>query len=106
MRERLIVVAASVLAAGWALACSRPNPAYQAGGVDGGGIGGSTGTGGGGGSGGGDGGGGTGGTCTDGAVRSCFTGPGNQNVGVCRGGSQTCISGNWSTCTGQVVASG
>jgi hypothetical protein len=37
-------------------------------------------------------------------TRSCYTGPaGTENVGPCRGGSQTCSVGAWSACTGQVT---
>jgi hypothetical protein len=42
--------------------------------------------------------------CINGQTRSCYTGPnGTQNVGACHGGTQTCLSGNWALCTGQVV---
>jgi hypothetical protein len=44
-------------------------------------------------------------SCTNGATRSCYTGPaGTAGVGACRAGTQTCVGGKWSaTCTGQVV---
>jgi Putative metal-binding motif len=41
--------------------------------------------------------------CLNGQTRACYTGPSNtQNVGVCRGGTQTCVGGNWAACTGEV----
>jgi hypothetical protein len=37
-------------------------------------------------------------------ARSCYTGKtGTKGVGVCKGGSQTCKAGVWSTCSGQVT---
>jgi hypothetical protein len=42
--------------------------------------------------------------CLNGQTRSCYTGAANtQNVGLCKGGTQTCSSGNWGTCIGQVL---
>ncbi|MFZ5470994.1 MAG: putative metal-binding motif-containing protein [Myxococcota bacterium] len=42
--------------------------------------------------------------CTDGQTQPCYSGPsGTQNVGVCRGGTRTCVSGSWSICVGEVV---
>ncbi|MCB9599625.1 MAG: hypothetical protein H6720_04635 [Sandaracinus sp.] len=37
--------------------------------------------------------------CTNGATRAC---PGGTDVGTCVAGSQTCGSGNWGSCVGQV----
>jgi hypothetical protein len=32
----------------------------------------------------------------------CYTGPvGSNDVGICRGGIQTCVGGEWGTCTGE-----
>ncbi len=43
----------------------------------------------------------------EGLSRACYTGPaGTENVGVCSGGSQSCTSGVWGTCSGQVLPSG
>ncbi len=37
-------------------------------------------------------------------VQSCYTGPaGTDGVGPCQQGSQTCISGGWGTCVGEVL---
>jgi Notch-like protein len=42
--------------------------------------------------------------CVNGATQSCFTGPASaRNVGVCSDGTQLCVSGQWSSCTGAVV---
>ena len=36
--------------------------------------------------------------------RSCYTGaPGTSGVGLCKVGTQACISGGWGTCSGQVT---
>jgi hypothetical protein len=44
--------------------------------------------------------------CLDGQTRACYTGPaGTVGVGACHGGSQTCVSGNWAACGGQVLPS-
>tara|TARA_B100000609_G_scaffold196617_1_gene192318 strand:- start:644 stop:2293 length:1650 start_codon:yes stop_codon:yes gene_type:complete len=44
--------------------------------------------------------------CTDGQQRSCYTGPaGTQGQGACRAGTQTCTSGQWGVCTGEVKPS-
>ena len=40
----------------------------------------------------------------EGLTQACYTGPtGTQNIGVCKGGTQTCTTGVWSGCTGQVI---
>src|SRR6185369_12919342 len=38
-------------------------------------------------------------------TRACYSGPaGTQNVGLCRGGTNSCASGSWtSACAGEVV---
>jgi hypothetical protein len=37
-------------------------------------------------------------------TRSCYTGPGGTlGVGTCRGGTQTCSSGTWGACVGEVL---
>ncbi|MBW2458131.1 MAG: hypothetical protein JRI68_26745 [Deltaproteobacteria bacterium] len=43
--------------------------------------------------------------CVDGATQACYEGPsGTENVGVCLGGQQTCINGEWPLdCPGQVL---
>lgn len=48
--------------------------------------------------------------CTPGTTRACYTGPaGTQGVGICRAGSQTCVSGSggvgsaWGSCSGQTL---
>ena len=42
--------------------------------------------------------------CVNGQTQGCYTGPaGTQGVGICKSGTQTCSSGNWGTCNGQVV---
>lgn len=42
--------------------------------------------------------------CVNGAMQGCYTGPpGTQNVGPCQGGTQTCASGQWGSCVGQVI---
>jgi hypothetical protein len=46
------------------------------------------------------------GQCVNGATRSCYTGPaGTAGVGVCSAGTQTCTSGVWGPCAGQVLPS-
>lgn len=45
-------------------------------------------------------------TCTPGSTQACYEGaPGTQNVGVCKGGTQTCDpSGtSWGPCVGQII---
>jgi hypothetical protein len=43
-------------------------------------------------------------TCTNGATQPCYTGPmGTAEIGVCSGGTQTCVGGQWSDCAGQVL---
>lgn len=38
--------------------------------------------------------------------RKCYSGAkGTENVGVCKGGTQTCTAGKWSACAGEVVPS-
>ena len=40
---------------------------------------------------------------TDSITRSCYTGPSDtQDVGECKGGTQTCTSGNWGGCIDEV----
>jgi hypothetical protein len=43
------------------------------------------------------------GGCTDGMTRDCYDGPaGTEDVGICHGGTQTCVGGMWSTgCPGE-----
>jgi hypothetical protein len=42
--------------------------------------------------------------CTNGQMRSCYTGPaGTENVGSCKDGMQVCSGGMWGTCTGEVL---
>jgi hypothetical protein len=42
--------------------------------------------------------------CVNGSTQTCYTGPpGTQGIGICKAGTQTCTSGNWGSCTGQVV---
>src|SRR5205823_1818028 len=37
-------------------------------------------------------------------TQNCYTGPGGtQNVGICRGGTQTCSAGTFGACTGQTL---
>ncbi len=47
------------------------------------------------------------GTVDESVTQACYTGPGGtQNVGACRGGTQTCVvggTGTWSACVGQVL---
>jgi Notch-like protein len=44
--------------------------------------------------------------CTEGQTRPCYSGPsGTENVGVCVGGTQTCVNGQWGPCSGEVVPS-
>lgn len=43
-------------------------------------------------------------TCTPPDSRPCYPGPaGTEGVGACRAGSQECVGGTWSRCTGAVV---
>ena len=47
-------------------------------------------------------------TCSPGSQRPCYTGPqGTENVGVCRGGTQTCLQdgSGYGSCEGEVVPS-
>ncbi|MCB9642825.1 MAG: hypothetical protein H6728_07075 [Myxococcales bacterium] len=46
--------------------------------------------------------------CTAGAERDCYSGPeGTKDVGLCKGGKQTCESnGQWSQCKGEVTPAG
>jgi hypothetical protein len=41
--------------------------------------------------------------CTNGMTRPCYDGPmGTENVGICHGGTQTCVNGQWQmTCVGE-----
>jgi hypothetical protein len=42
--------------------------------------------------------------CTNGSTQACYTGaPATKNVGVCKGGTQTCVAGQWGPCTGEVT---
>ncbi|MCK6548619.1 hypothetical protein L6R52_22430 [Myxococcota bacterium] len=42
--------------------------------------------------------------CINGQTRSCYSGAaGTSGVGVCHGGTQTCTTGRWGACTGEVV---
>jgi hypothetical protein len=43
-------------------------------------------------------------TCTPGATQACYYGPpGTAGVGICKNGTQTCGSGGWEACLGQVM---
>jgi len=43
-------------------------------------------------------------TCAPGATQSCYTGPpGTIDVGICKGGTQTCENGTWGPCAGEVT---
>ncbi len=42
--------------------------------------------------------------CVDGQTRSCYTGKAEtRRKGICKDGRQTCTSGKWGTCLGQVL---
>jgi alpha-tubulin suppressor-like RCC1 family protein len=42
--------------------------------------------------------------CVDGATQPCYSGPpATLGTGVCHGGTQTCASGQWGACTGEVL---
>jgi len=42
--------------------------------------------------------------CINGQTQACYDGPaGTANVGLCRAGTQTCVSGHWGLCAGQVL---
>jgi len=42
-------------------------------------------------------------SCNDGQQQACYSGPpATQGVGPCHGGSQTCTSGQWGACQGEV----
>jgi hypothetical protein len=44
--------------------------------------------------------------CLNGTTQPCYGGAaGTQNVGVCHGGTQTCVNGNFGACVGQVLPS-
>jgi parallel beta-helix repeat protein len=44
------------------------------------------------------------GTIDESLTQACYTGPsGTKGVGVCKGGTQTCSSGSWSTCAGEIT---
>jgi hypothetical protein len=44
------------------------------------------------------------GSTDEGVTQSCYTGPaGTNGVGVCHGGTQTCTTGTFGSCSGQVV---
>jgi len=37
-------------------------------------------------------------------VQACYAGPdGTLDIGLCKGGTQTCTAGAWAACTGQVL---
>jgi hypothetical protein len=41
--------------------------------------------------------------CQNGMTMGCYNGPnGTQGVGVCKGGTQTCLNGQWGPCVGEV----
>lgn len=43
-------------------------------------------------------------TCSGSETRACYTGPaGTQGVGICRGGMQTCSSGAFGACMGEIT---
>jgi len=43
-------------------------------------------------------------SCTDGQQQACYSGPpATQGIGPCHGGNQSCSSGQWGACQGQVV---
>ena len=102
MRARLFVGALSLVVGVAAFGC---------------GGGGSNSTGSGGGGNGGAGGGGLGGTggqggtgggavCDEGAEQPCYSGPAEtQGQGECKGGTQACVNGQWSACSGEVLPS-
>jgi hypothetical protein len=49
-------------------------------------------------------GGGTQADCQAGATRACYTGPaGTQNVGACKGGTQSCVVGAWGACNAETT---
>lgn len=42
--------------------------------------------------------------CTAASARACYSGtPATAAVGVCHGGTQSCVAGVWSACTGEVL---
>jgi len=42
--------------------------------------------------------------CTNGQTQPCYTGPmGTTGIGPCKGGTQTCVGGQWGACTGEVT---
>lgn len=42
--------------------------------------------------------------CPNEVFRECYTGLGGSvNVGLCKGGTQTCTSGQWGTCQGEIL---
>lgn len=42
--------------------------------------------------------------CEDGETRSCYSGPyETEGIGVCQGGTQTCVEGAWGECSGEVT---
>jgi hypothetical protein len=44
--------------------------------------------------------------CVNGQTQPCYGGPaGTSGVGVCKGGTQTCVNGNWAACAGAVLPS-
>ncbi|TNE45515.1 MAG: hypothetical protein EP343_26735 [Deltaproteobacteria bacterium] len=44
------------------------------------------------------------GECKDGEQRVCYEGPkGSESKGVCKTGTQTCVSGKWGQCNGQIL---
>jgi len=44
------------------------------------------------------------GTIDESLTQACYTGPaGTENVGICHGGTQTCMAGDWDGCIGEVT---
>jgi hypothetical protein len=42
--------------------------------------------------------------CVNGATQGCYTGSlATQNVGLCHGGTQTCVLGHWGACAGELT---
>ncbi len=45
-------------------------------------------------------------SCDDGDSQPCYGGPaGTEGVGPCKGGTQSCVAGQWGDCVGQVLPS-
>ncbi|MRG91439.1 MopE-related protein [Polyangium spumosum] len=103
-RARSIVGALSLVVGVAAFGCSGGgDPSTGSGGSGGGG-----GAGGAGGAGGSGGQGGSGGSaaCNESESRPCYSGPaGTQGQGECKAGAETCVNGQWSACSGEVLPS-